>query len=116
LIRNARLKPKRLAEKLLQIKCALGLSQTELLHRLDAADVFSYERISKFERGMSEPPLPILLRYARSVNLSANALIDDDLDLPSKLPAPTRNVNKYASITFHADVRSRLPFFIGNTA
>ena len=40
-----------------------------------------------FERGVREPPLPVLLEYARAANIYIEVLIDDDLDLPKKLPA-----------------------------
>ncbi|MDT5061917.1 MAG: Helix-turn-helix domain [Acidobacteriota bacterium] len=81
----------RLAEKLLQIRLALGLSQTEMLYRLGAEDLMTYHRISEYERGKNEPPLRILLLYARTVNISTDVLIDDDLDLPAKLPAKPRH-------------------------
>ena len=84
--RIARTKPERLAEKLLQIRLTLGLSQTEFLLRLGLEDVLEYKRISEFELGKAEPSLPVLLRYARTVNISTDFLIDDDLDLPANLP------------------------------
>jgi hypothetical protein len=31
--------------------------------------------------------LPVILQYARAVNISTDYLIDDELDLPKKLPA-----------------------------
>ena len=85
---SARPRPKRLAEKLLQIRNALGLSQTELLHRLGVEDQILYNRISDYERDENEPSLMILLQYARLAGVNAEALMDDDLDLPDKLPGP----------------------------
>ena len=82
---KARPKPARLAEKLLQVRLALGLSQNELINRLGAE--LSQNRVSDYERGEGEPPLPLLLRYARLVGISTDVLIDDELDLPDKLPA-----------------------------
>jgi hypothetical protein len=35
----------------------------------------------------NEPPLMILLQYARAANVSTDVLIDDELDLTAKLPA-----------------------------
>lgn len=81
--RGARLKPKRLAEKLLQIRMALGLSQNGMIKRLGVD--LTQNRISEYELGTGEPPLPILLLYARSVNISTDVLIDDEMDLPAKL-------------------------------
>lgn len=86
--RKARLRPKRLAEKLREVRLALGLSQTDMLNRL-GFDIH-YSRISEYELGKNEPPLPILLRYARLAGVSLDVLVDDGLDLPPKLPAKTR--------------------------
>jgi transcriptional regulator with XRE-family HTH domain len=83
----ARIKPKRLAEKLLQIRLALGLSQTEMLRRLGFEGVITYHRISNYELGTGEPPLIVLLQYARVAGVYVDILIDDELDLPEKLPA-----------------------------
>jgi transcriptional regulator with XRE-family HTH domain len=84
---RARAKQERLGEKLFQIRTALGLSQTEMLYRLGAEDFITYHQISRYETGKREPPLWILLAYARAVNVSTDVLIDDELDLPARLPA-----------------------------
>jgi transcriptional regulator with XRE-family HTH domain len=81
---KARQKPRRLAEKLLQIRLALGLSQSEMVRRLNLEDVISYKKISDYERDEREPTLLILLQYARAANISTDVLIDDKLDLPKK--------------------------------
>ena len=83
----ARLEARRLSEKLLQIRNAFGLSQSEMLRRLGFEDVLVYNRISDYELGKREPPLPVLLQYARVAGVYVDVLIDDDLDLPAKLPA-----------------------------
>jgi len=88
---TARQRAERLAEKLLQVRLALGLSQAELLKRLGVEDMIVYNRISDYERGEREPPLPILLRYARVAAVPTEVLIDDELDLPEKLPGPTNH-------------------------
>lgn len=84
---NARRRPKRLAEKLLQIRLALGLSQTEMHRRLDVEDEILYTRISDYELDKAEPTLMVLLRYARVAGVVVDVLIDDEMDLPAKLPA-----------------------------
>ena len=89
--KRARIKQERLAEKLLQIRLALELSQSEMLRRLGFEDVLDYKRISEYELGKNEPPLAVLLSYARAVNLSTDVLIDDELDLPAKLPAKSKH-------------------------
>ena len=87
--RGARLKPKRLAQKLVQIRTALGLSQNELIRELEVD--LTQNRISEYETGKGEPPLPVLLRYARAAGVCVDVLIDDELDLPAKLPAKPKH-------------------------
>lgn len=84
--RGARVRPERLPEKLLQIRLALGLSQTELLHRLGLEEQMDYRRISEFERGSTEPHLSVLLQYARAAGVHMEDIVDDELDLPERLP------------------------------
>jgi transcriptional regulator with XRE-family HTH domain len=81
----ARIRPERLPDKLRQIRLALGLSQTELLKRLGYEGRIAYHRISNYELGTGEPPLPVLLAYAKLAGVSTDVLIDDTLDLPAKL-------------------------------
>ena len=87
----ARPRPKRLAEKLLQIRNALGLSQTEMWRRLGVEDEISYKRISKYELDHNEPPLSVLLQYSRVAGVHMEALVDDELDLPDKLPGTAQH-------------------------
>ena len=78
----AREKPKRLAEKLFQIRRALKLSQTEMLKKLNLEDGKYRSAISGYEIGTKEPNLITILKYARLADLSTDYLIDDELDLP----------------------------------
>lgn len=80
-----RRKPERLGEKLLQIRLALGLSQDGMLERLDFPEGLVRSRISSFESGKREPSLLVLLKYAQSVGVSTDILIDDKKDLPAWL-------------------------------
>lgn len=84
-------RPERLAEKLLQIRSALGLSQTEMWRRLGLEDEVTYDRISKYETGRNEPPLTVLLRYARAAGVHMEDLVDDEIDLPQTLPGRVRH-------------------------
>lgn len=77
-----RQRPKRLSQKLTAIRRSLGLSQNELLERLEVEDQMVRSTISAFERGVREPSYPLLLKYARLVGISTDVLIDDDLELP----------------------------------
>ncbi|HEX8181156.1 MAG TPA: helix-turn-helix transcriptional regulator [Pyrinomonadaceae bacterium] len=77
-----------MAEKLTHIRRALGLSQDAMLARLGLSGQEGLFRssVSGYELGKREPPLPVLLEYARAANVSVEALIDDGLDLPDNLP------------------------------
>jgi transcriptional regulator with XRE-family HTH domain len=86
-----RAKPERLAAKLMQIRNALGLSQAEIWRRLEAEDMIAFKQISAYELGKREPTLIILLRYSRVAGVHTEVLIDDDLDLPEKLPGQTNH-------------------------
>jgi transcriptional regulator with XRE-family HTH domain len=88
--KRSRSKPERLAEKLLQIRVALGLSQTEMHRRLGLEEEVEYTIISKYELGRNEPPLTTLLRYARVAGVHLEDIVDDDLDLPERLPGNVR--------------------------
>jgi transcriptional regulator with XRE-family HTH domain len=85
------MRQKRLAEKLLQIRLALGLSQTEMLKRLGFEDQIDYKRISEYELGRNEPPLAVLLKYARVAGVCLDSLVDDEMDLPEKLPSKPKH-------------------------
>jgi transcriptional regulator with XRE-family HTH domain len=87
----SRPKPTRLAEKLFYIRTALGLSQNELLRHLGLAKDLFRSSVSKYELGTREPPLPVLLAYARVAGVWVDVLIDDDLDLPTMLPSKTKH-------------------------
>lgn len=85
------MRQERLAGKLLQVRTALGLSQTEMMRRLGFEEVLDYKRISEYELGKNEPPRAVLLSYARAAGVCIDVLIDDELDLPDKLPAKPKH-------------------------
>ncbi len=84
--RRPRLKPERLAEKLVHIRTALGISQSEMHRQLGLGDMIDAKRISEYELGNNEPPLPVVLGYARVAGVNMEALVDDELALPDRLP------------------------------
>lgn len=92
---NPRPRPLRLAEKLLQIRTGLGLSQTQMLERLGLGETMHYGRISEYEQDKREPTLMTLLAYARAAGVHLEDIVEDNLELPRKLPG---NVN-YRGIT-----------------
>lgn len=84
-------KPAKLAEKLLSIRNSLNLSQNELIRKLGFEDELTQSQISAFEREARIPALTVLLAYARLAGISTDYLIDDDLNLPLKLPVKPKN-------------------------
>jgi transcriptional regulator with XRE-family HTH domain len=83
---NPRVRPKRLAEKLRYIRASLELTQEELLRRLDIEGLATQSKISEFESGKRDPSLLILLQYSRLAGVHMEDLVDDQTDLPAKLP------------------------------
>jgi transcriptional regulator with XRE-family HTH domain len=83
---NPRPRPERLASKLRQIRESLGLSQTQMLVRLGFEDTMHYGRISQYENDEREPTLMTLLAYVRVAGIHLEDIVDDDFELPAKLP------------------------------
>lgn len=82
-----RVRQRHLPEKLLQIRAALNLSQNEMLRHLELDERLNRTNISNYELGDREPPLYVLLRYARAAGICVDVLIDDELELPTKIPS-----------------------------
>ena len=85
---SSRPQPKGLAAKLRQIRTALGLTQQEMVKRLKSQRVHLTlypGNISRFEQGLREPPLLVLLAYARVARITIDVLVDDDLELSERL-------------------------------
>ncbi|HEY6327799.1 MAG TPA: hypothetical protein VI756_00580 [Blastocatellia bacterium] len=81
--RAKRWTPERLSVKLLAIReNILHLTQEEFVRALDVGDRADRRDISAFERGVREPPLPVLLRYAKLAKVHVETLIDDKVNLP----------------------------------
>jgi transcriptional regulator with XRE-family HTH domain len=83
--KGRRPRPARLGEKMASIRHSFGLSQNEMLRHLGLHEELTREEWSAYERGVREPSLPTLLRCARAAGISTDLLIDDDLNLPTKL-------------------------------
>lgn len=83
---KARQRPEKLGPKLLQIRHALGLSQSEMLRLLGVERFSSAARISEYESGVREPSLSMLLGYASAARVHLEYIIDDEVLLPEKLP------------------------------
>jgi transcriptional regulator with XRE-family HTH domain len=83
----ARRNPTRLAEKLLEIRTALGLSQRGLIRQMGLADELTQAEVSMYESGRRFPGLMVLREYAKLGGVWMDVLVADELDLPRKLPA-----------------------------
>jgi transcriptional regulator with XRE-family HTH domain len=62
-----------------------------MVERLSASDTLTSASISAYELGQREPPLAVLLAYARLANVYLDVLADDELDLPQQLPAKLKS-------------------------
>jgi transcriptional regulator with XRE-family HTH domain len=80
--RSFRSRPKRLGTKLRKIRLSLGLTQPEMIKKLAVKEKLYPASISEYERGKREPPLLVLLRYAKIAGVSTDLLIDDKSNLP----------------------------------
>ncbi len=86
--RGKRYQPKKLAEKLREIRERLDLNQSQMFKRLGETKSKIYaSHISSYELGTREPPLDILLQYARIAGVPMEVLVDDEIDLPDTLPS-----------------------------
>ena len=78
-MRPKRKRPQNLAKKLLAIREGLGLSQGAMLRHLGLEDELERDYISKYERGVLEPPLHVLCAYADAANVFLDVLARDYL-------------------------------------
>ena len=78
---SRRERPKHLPKKLRKLRLeVLGMSQTEMCKALDLK--VDYSAISGYERGVREPSLIVLLKYARLAGCYVEDLIDDKIKWP----------------------------------
>jgi hypothetical protein len=61
-----------------------------MLKRLGYEDTIVYTRISDYELSKRVPPLPLILQYARVAGVHLEDIVDDELELPEKLPSNVR--------------------------
>jgi transcriptional regulator with XRE-family HTH domain len=57
------------------------VSQGELVRLLGVQALIDHTTVSKYELDKNEPPLAILLAYARLVGIPVEKIIDDELEL-----------------------------------
>src|SRR5260221_10352592 len=101
----ARPRAHRLPGKLLQVRLALGVSQNGILRKLGIEEYYNRTAISGYEIGEREPSLPVLLKYAQAANVYIDALVDDTVDLPDRIP----NREKSAGVKSRVRAKSRQP-------
>lgn len=115
--RSRRPRPAQLAVKLRQLRSALGLTQEQMFERLGETNTALYPgHISLYESGQREPPLPVLLSYARSAGVYVDVLIDDELNLPDRLPvrpSSIDNLKRFKKSEVHKS-SSKRPQFSGH--
>jgi transcriptional regulator with XRE-family HTH domain len=87
---NPRPRQQHLARKLREIRRALGLSQIQLVKLMGIEETLPYHRISEYESGRREPALWVLLAYGRVAGIHLEDIVDDNRDLPEKLPGKVK--------------------------
>ena len=84
--RHPRPRPERLAEKLRQIRTLLNYTLEEMAQALAQVKKSppTKSHIHRFEVGVREPSLLVLLEYSRVAGVPLEILVDDGLDLPKR--------------------------------
>jgi transcriptional regulator with XRE-family HTH domain len=85
--KNPRRKQDLIGTKLRQIRDALELSQAQIAVRLQLPENFTRTIISNYENDEREPPLFVLLAYAREAGICLDVIVDDEIELPKNIPA-----------------------------
>ena len=85
--KNPRRRQRHLPDKLRQIRESLELSQNQILWRMGLGEELTRNIISNYEQGHREPPLHVLLQYAHLAGVCLDVLVDDDLEMPKRLPS-----------------------------
>ena len=84
---SRRPRPARLSAKLSEIRTKLGLTQAAMFERLgDTGTRLYVGHIDDYEKDRRVPTLQVVLAYARAAGVQMETLVDDSLDLPSRIP------------------------------
>lgn len=79
----SRVKPKNLGKKLLAIRNQFEYSFSQMAERLsDEKIIVLRTDVSRYEKGIREPSLIVLLRYSRLVGITIDVLADDEVEFP----------------------------------
>ncbi len=90
--KEQRVKPKRMGEKVREIRLRLGITQQkmfELLERHGAKIYVGY--IGSYEINEKIPTILVALAYARAAGIPMETLVDDELDLPKKFSGQSKH-------------------------
>lgn len=96
--RRSRPQPRRMRFKLHAIRKHLNLTLKEMVERLEYHESPLYPHyILEYEQGRRDPPVLVLLRYARVARVTMEMLVDDEMELPEKLRIHAKRAeNEYA--------------------
>lgn len=84
---SRRPRPARLATKLRFIRMSMDITQAEMFKRLgDTGTRLYVGHIDDYEKDRRVPTLQVVLAYARVAGISMEAIVDDALDLPDRIP------------------------------
>lgn len=81
-----RKRSKNLALKLKQIRESMGWSQKDLRENFGISEVKN-SAVSMWESGDRTPSIELLIKYAESANICLDILLNDNYELPAKLPS-----------------------------
>ena len=96
--RSYRSRPAKLSKKLRLIRKRLGLTQRELIETLAIKDEPLYpSSISEYENGKREPPLLVLLAYAKLAGVTMETLADDKMKLTWNREPPAKSASSSVS-------------------
>lgn len=88
---SRRPRPARLAEKLREIRTKLGLTQAEMFEQLgDTGTRLYVGHIDDYEKDRRVPTLQVVLAYARVARIPMELIVDDELNLPERIPPRLR--------------------------
>ena len=92
--KSKRMRPKYLGEKLQAIRQYFDCTLEQMAEKLSNEE-FSIRRqaVSQYELNQNEPPLPVLLSYARMAKITIDVLADDKIQLSDHFPNRKKKKN-----------------------